>query len=67
MEISTTLYQFAYGKAPRGQGYWAFTFYTKDDKRTTRFCPGEKTYREAKKWALAHELATTAVKIEVGS
>lgn len=51
-EISTTEYQFAHGKVPRGRGHWAFwlrPFRGAPDARSELyFVPGEKLYSEAR-------------------
>lgn len=51
VEISTRDYEFTYGHAPRGRGYWAFFF--ADDLRTPWFAPGSLLYSQACKQARA--------------
>jgi hypothetical protein len=53
VEVSTTAYQFAHGKAPRGRGYWAFEFPGQSPANGPWFVPGEQTYSDAKRAAVA--------------
>lgn len=48
VEVSTSQYEFAHGKKPRGRGHWAFII-----AGQTMFAPGgQQTYADAKKWAV---------------
>jgi len=46
VEFSTSEFVFAHGRAPRGEGYWAFDF-----GKGPEFAPGTRSYGDAKKWA----------------
>lgn len=52
VEVSTTQYQFAHGKAPRGRGYWAFEFPGQGTNQPW-FAPGQQSYSEARRAAVA--------------
>lgn len=53
-EISTTAYEFAHGKRPRGRGHWLFwirPYRGAPDSKSELFAgfsPGEKTYSAAR-------------------
>ena len=53
--IETSQYEWVHGKAPRGRGYWGFTFGSKkiQDDSQTWFACGEMLFSEAAKLALA--------------
>lgn len=72
MEISTSAFQFAHGKRPRGVGQWAFEItYLKNGPGTlTRevfFAPAMLGYGEAKKWAIKKSRELGAVHLAVAS
>ena len=50
--ISTTNYEFTYGRKPRGAAHWAFQFY-KGREDAIEFAPSELPYGKAKQWAIA--------------
>jgi hypothetical protein len=52
VEVSTTAYQFAHGKAPRGRGYWAFEFPGQHTNEPWS-APGEQSFSDAKRAAVA--------------
>ncbi len=53
--IVTSQYVHAHGTAPRGEGYWAFQFYTAHSNNNLvdviEFVPRTMTYTAAKRWA----------------
>lgn len=51
--VATHLYEWEYGKAPKGRGSWAFSIGNKDGYRdaTKAFFTDSMTYREAVKVA----------------
>lgn len=75
MTISTTNYEFTWGRKPRGKGVWAFQFF-KDGKDTIKFfeesdfegdCWGEQTYAKAAKWAIRHAKLIGADRVAVAT
>jgi hypothetical protein len=51
MTVSTTNYEFTWGRKPRGRGHWAFQFFS-DIEIGLFWAPCEMTYSEAKRWAI---------------
>jgi hypothetical protein len=62
VDVSTTNYEFAHGKKPRGYGYWAFYFGSDPEPH---FYTG--SYGEAKKAAVADAVAKGHPFVAVGS
>jgi len=68
MTISTSNYENTHGKAPRGEGYWAFQFYRMGlGLIVTEFAPGQMTYGAAKKWAAAYAKQLGADRVAVAT
>lgn len=68
MTINTNEYEFTHGKAPRGEGYWAFQFYRMGvGLIVTEFAPGGQTYGAAKKWAIAKAKEIEADRVAVAT
>ena len=70
MRVSTTDFEFAHGRPPRGQGQWAFYF--GHGRRSGMcvdpwFCPGNVLYSVAKKAAVAEARSRGFTWVEVGS
>ncbi len=61
--ISTTEYENAHGKKPRGTGHWAFFF----DNDTQPWWVPDATYAAAKKAALREARRIGAARVKVGS
>lgn len=55
-EISTTAYEFAHGRRPRGRGHWAFWLRphrgASDARSRLEFIPGSLLYSEAREQAV---------------
>lgn len=69
MNVSTSNYEFTHGRKPRGEGYWAFQFYT-GGKDTIEWAPTfhmERTYSAAKKWAIARAKELGADRVAVAT
>ena len=68
MNVSTINYENAHGKAPRGEGYWAFEFYRMGlGLIVTSSAPGKMTYGAARKWAVAYAKALKADRVAVAT
>lgn len=65
IHISTTQYEFAHRKQPRGYGQWAFFFDGATDVDDAQWFTGK--YSEAKKMAIAYAVTFKHSSIEVGS
>ena len=66
--INTFYYEFTHGKAPRGEGHWAFRFYNRmGGLMVTEYAPGKMTCGAAKKWAIARANAIGADRVEVAT
>lgn len=72
-EIETHQFELAHGKAPRGTGSWAFTFFRGRDVILDAsgfdafFAPGLMKFGEAKLWAAAKALELGASRIVAAS
>lgn len=66
VEVSTTEYQFAHGRMPRGRGLWFFTMRLRPGRGESQFI-AEGTYAEARKAALVEACRVGATMIKVGS
>jgi hypothetical protein len=71
MNISTSNYEFTYGRKPRGKGYWAFRF-QKDmadgtAKEYVEFAPSDMKYAEAKRWAIQIAKASGVSRVAVAT
>lgn len=66
MNVSTTNYTAAHGKAPRGSGRWSFDI-GRGGAWTTVEAPGKMTLAEAKKWAIREARALGADRVQVAS
>lgn len=64
--LSTTAYQFAHGRAPRGRGSWAFEFCTAAGWGEPVFFP-VSTYAEARRAAVLHAAAVGALSVRVST
>jgi hypothetical protein len=64
MNVSTTSYEFTYGRKPRGEAHWAFQFY-KGGSDTIAFAPSELSYGKAKQWAIAKAQELGADRVSV--
>ena len=67
VRFSTSEYEFAHGRKPRGRGHWAFQFYEKNDWFTVKFAPGSLTYVDAKRWATKTAKAIGCDRVSVGT
>ena len=65
--ISTTDYEFAHGKKPRGKGYWGFKFSGVGIFVRTEFAVGELSFSEARRWALARAKAINCSYVSVAT
>ncbi len=65
MFVSTTAYQFAHGKHPRGEGCWAFFFDGNEDVTQAKFFFG--TFAAARKQAVEYAKAHGHKSVAVGS
>ncbi len=68
--VSTTAYEGAHGKPPRGRGYWACFFgHGRGSGMCVDpwFCPGERNYAEARTLAVNEAGARGFTWVEVGS
>jgi hypothetical protein len=65
LRVNVAPYAHSHGKPPRGRGYWAFAFDGKNDIDDVWFAPGNLTYAEAKKAALAQAKKIKAKTISV--
>ena len=76
MTVSTSNYEFTWGRKPSGKGVWAFQFF-KGGKDTIEFfeeaadytgdCWGEQTYAKAKRWAVAYAAKIGADRVAVAT
>lgn len=62
-EVSTSQYEFAHGRQPRGTGTWAFFF----DRNTQAFWVPNASYSEARRQAVQAARAGGYSRVEVGS
>ena len=62
IEFSTTEFEFAHGKKPRGQGQWAFFF---DEEREPMWFNG--SFSQARQFAMAWAVTKGHVRVRVGS
>jgi len=62
VEFTTTEYEWAHGKKPRGFGYWAFFFDREEEPLVS--CA---SYSQAKKMALAYAVTKGHSVVRVGS
>jgi hypothetical protein len=69
VEVSTCQFIFSHGHYPRGRGSWAFFFGSgpRDLQSKPIFCPGQRTYSEARKWAVSQARLAGCAYVEVGS
>lgn len=60
--ITTSEFELAHGRRPRGFGWWGFFF---GDEPEPRFTPSGSTFGEAKRWAMitARVCGTTRVRV----
>ncbi len=65
VEVSTTQFQFAHGRTPRGSGDWYFTAVGGSEHRGGRWFHG--MYSDARAQAVAWARETGAYRVEVGS
>lgn len=65
VEFSTTAYQFAHGKMPRGTGHWGFFFNNSQDVDYCWFFNG--TFADAKRAAMARAMTKGYFKVSVAS
>ena len=66
--ISTSNYEFAHGKKPRGEGLWAFKFiygYLGQAVASEEFTPKSMSYSAAKKWAQGRADELNAIRVSV--
>ena len=66
ISLSTTAYQFAHGRTPRGRGSWAFEFCTAAGWGEPVFFP-VGTYVEARGAALRHAASVGALSVRVST
>lgn len=64
-EFSTSQFEFAHGKKPRGNGTWAFFFDSRTDVETVFWHTG--SFAEAKAAAMAEAARVGARRVSVGS
>lgn len=67
LEVTTTKYEFAHGKKPRGRGSWVFEFQTELGWSEPWWAPGSLIYSEAKKLAVEEGKARGAFLVNVCS
>lgn len=65
-EVSTAEYVRSHGREPRGSGRWAFFFDGDDRAEAAWFAPGQVTFAEARKAAVAEARRRGASRVEVG-
>lgn len=66
MNVDTTYYRNTHGKAPRGEGHWAFEI-GRDGSWTTLFTPVSMRFTDAKKWAIREARSLGADWIQVAA
>jgi hypothetical protein len=66
IDVSTSAYEFAHGKRPRGEGSWGFFFDGNRDVSAAWWAPFG-SYSQAKAAAVAEAKRRGAVRVEVAS